>query len=226
MAKKSTPIDTAMIERASRFDVTIFLGKGKYRTEPLSTLVEARQRAPSIAAEVSNGRRAMIYAVTPEGRSTFVPDSYRPTEAQAAAEAAQAPEEIPAAFVAALGPRAAGRPAEGPDRPKTHRPLGKRSAALADAERGVLPAAPDFSAETHKRFRGKLAEVVAMAEASDIAGLEAFKINPVSSSPKAIDKYRGLCVIALKARAGAKKGPPDGRMPRDRGGHLAGPLFP
>lgn len=78
---------------------------------------------------------------------------------------------------------------------------GKRAAALEAAQRGELPAAPDFSAETHKRFRPKLAQVVAMAEAGDLAGLEAFQINPVSSSPKAIAKYRDLAVIALKAQA-------------------------
>ena len=81
---------------------------------------------------------------------------------------------------------------------------GKRAAILAAAERGELPSPPDFSAETHKRFRGKLAEVVALAEAGNVAGLEAFPINPISSSPKAIAKYRDLAVIALKAR-GAQK---------------------
>lgn len=80
---------------------------------------------------------------------------------------------------------------------------GKRAAALEAAQRGELPAAPDFSAETHKRFRGKLAEVVALAEAGDIAALQAFPINPISSSPKAIAKYRDLAVIALEARKAA-----------------------
>lgn len=78
---------------------------------------------------------------------------------------------------------------------------GKRAAILEAAQRGDLPAAPDFSAETHKRFRAKLAEIVAAAEAGDIAKLKAFTINPVSSSPKAMAKYRDLAVIALEARA-------------------------
>lgn len=82
---------------------------------------------------------------------------------------------------------------------------GKRASILEAAQRGELPAAPDFSAETHKRFRAKLAAVVAATEAGDLDALRAFQINPVSSSPKAIAKYRDLAVIALEARA-AKAG--------------------
>jgi hypothetical protein len=78
---------------------------------------------------------------------------------------------------------------------------GKRAAALAAAQRGEIPSAPDFSAETHKRFRAKLAEVEALVEAGDIAGLKTFEINPVSTSPKAIARFRDLAVIALEARA-------------------------
>jgi hypothetical protein len=81
--------------------------------------------------------------------------------------------------------------------------IGKRQAILDQAETGALPPAPDFSKPTHARFRAKLAQIVAMAEASDIAGLQALEINPVSSSPKALARYRDLCVIAITARMGA-----------------------
>jgi hypothetical protein len=79
------------------------------------------------------------------------------------------------------------------------RPLGKRAQIEADARAGKLPEPPDFSAETHKRFRNKLAAVVELARAGDLNGLRAFQINPVSSSPKAIARYRDLCVMALEA---------------------------
>ena len=79
--------------------------------------------------------------------------------------------------------------------------IGKRQAILDQAQTGVLPQAPDFSKPTHARFRAKLAQIVALAEAGDIAGLQAFEINPVSSSPKAMARYRDLCVIAITARA-------------------------
>ncbi len=80
------------------------------------------------------------------------------------------------------------------------RPLGKRAAIEAAAREGKLPEPPDFSAETHKRFRNKLASVIELAKAGDLKGLRAFEINPVSSSPKAIARYRDLCIIALEAR--------------------------
>jgi len=79
--------------------------------------------------------------------------------------------------------------------------VGKRQAILDQAQTGALPQAPDFSKPTHARFRAKLAQIVALAEVGDIAALQAFEINPVSSSPKAIARYRDLCVIAITARA-------------------------
>jgi hypothetical protein len=62
-----------------------------------------------------------------------------------------------------------------------------------------LPAPPNFEAATHERFRPKLAELVKLAKAGDVAGLRTFPINPISSSPKAMARYRDLCVIALGA---------------------------
>jgi hypothetical protein len=77
---------------------------------------------------------------------------------------------------------------------------GKRAAMEAAAREGRLPEPPDFTADTHKRFRNKLASVVELAKAGDLKGLRTFEINPVSSSPKAIARYRDLCVVALRAR--------------------------
>ena len=77
----------------------------------------------------------------------------------------------------------------------------KRQAIRDQAQTGALPQAPDFSKPTHARFRAKLAQILALAEAGDIAGLQAVEIYPVSSSPKAMARYRDLCVIAITARA-------------------------
>jgi hypothetical protein len=82
-----------------------------------------------------------------------------------------------------------------------HAGPGKFAAIREAAERGELPPVPDFSADLHRRNRGRLAQLVAMAEAGDVAGLEAFPIAPNCTSPKAMDRYRNLCVIALKTRA-------------------------
>lgn len=90
--------------------------------------------------------------------------------------------------------------------PKADRkPSGKRAEILAAAQAGTIPDAPDFSAETHSRYRKKLGEIVALVEAGNIEALKAFPINPISSSPKAMDKYRNLAVIALEARASRKE---------------------
>ena len=77
---------------------------------------------------------------------------------------------------------------------------GKRQAAIEQAQAGALPAAPDFSKPTHARFRAKLAKLVALAEAGDVESLKAIAINPVSTSPKAMARYRDLAIIAIEAR--------------------------
>ncbi len=79
--------------------------------------------------------------------------------------------------------------------------VGKWQAIIDQAQTGALPPAPDFSKPTHARFRAKLAQIVALAEPGDIAALQAFEINPVSSSPKAIARYRDLALIAITARS-------------------------
>ena len=100
-------------------------------------------------------------------------------------------------------PDPAGEPITAPvDEPKAAitPQVGKRQAIVDLAQSGTLPTAPNFSKPTHARFRAKLAQIVALAEAGDIASLQAFEINPVSSSPKAMARYRDLCVIAITAR--------------------------
>ncbi len=81
--------------------------------------------------------------------------------------------------------------------------IGKRQAIRDQTQTGALPNAPDFSKPTHARLRAKLAQIVVLAEADDIAALQAFEINPVSSSPKAMARYRDLCVTAITARTEA-----------------------
>lgn len=73
--------------------------------------------------------------------------------------------------------------------------------AAEAAAKGKLPAAPDFSAATHAPYRKKLAALVELAKAGDAKGLKAVAINPTSSSPKALARYRDLCLVALAARA-------------------------
>jgi hypothetical protein len=82
-------------------------------------------------------------------------------------------------------------------------PTGKRAAIEEAARRGHLPPPPDFSAPTHARFRAKLAKLVALAEAGDAEGLKAIAINPISTSPRAMARYRDLALLAIEAKRGA-----------------------
>ena len=139
-----------------------------------------------LAARIGDGRAALAFTSImtadtfeqAEARLTLVLDYGNPDPAGEPITAAE--EE----------PKAAPAPA-----------VGKRQAILDQAQTGAPPQPPDFSKPTHARFRAKLAQIVALAEAGDIAGLQAFEINPVSSSPKAMARYRDLCVIAITARA-------------------------
>ncbi len=79
------------------------------------------------------------------------------------------------------------------------------NAAEEKANKGIMPTAPDFSAPTHERFRPLLAEVKAAAAKRDVAALKAVKIAPISSSPKAVKRYRDLCVKALTSKPSAAK---------------------
>jgi hypothetical protein len=76
----------------------------------------------------------------------------------------------------------------------------------AKARQGELPPPPDFSAPTHARFRAKLAALVELVGKADATGLRAISINPISSSPKALARYRDLAVLAIEARARLRKG--------------------
>lgn len=77
------------------------------------------------------------------------------------------------------------------------------TAAEEAAAKGKMPKAPDFSAPTHERFRPLLAEVVKAAVDGNAEALRKIKVNPVSSSPKAVDRFRKLCLKALTAKKAA-----------------------
>lgn len=205
MKAKSHAADAANAEilaRAEKFRIHLFLGVGKYARAEAPTLAEAQAAAKRMEAEHPNGRKALIYGVSPEGRQAlYVPQS--PTQEVPMAKPKKAATK-PAKAVKAAKPKAARNPrprAEASQPRPAARHAGKRAAIEEAAKNGTLPSAPDFSADTHKRFRGKLAEVKALVDAGNIDALKAFEINPISSSPKAIAKYRDLAVIALEANA-------------------------
>jgi hypothetical protein len=101
----------------------------------------------------------------------------------------------------AKAPRARARPPRPPARPARAASAAKSSPPPNAAS---CPPCRNFSAATHARFRPKLTEVVALVEAGDIEGLRAYAYKgSLSSSPRAIMRYRDLSLVALEARAAA-----------------------
>lgn len=240
MPAKVHPADEAaarIIARAQRFEIALFQGQGRYAKAEAPTLPQAREVAARLEAEIANGKRAMIYALTPEGRSALVTDATETAmetremqiytkkfNARRAAQRAGIPDDrievlrTPTGYVwrdtgpKALAPaeaEAAPTPSAEAEPAATLKPAAPKRKRIdydkleAEAHKGQLPEPPDFSAPTHARFRNKLAKLTELAGAGDIGALRAFEINPVSSSPKAMARYRDLCVIALEARAEA-----------------------
>jgi nicotinamidase-related amidase len=166
----------AKIKAAKEFTVFVMVGGQKlHSTHP--TLKEAGQKALSILKDQK--KRPLVSAIGKDGSETVIIETVWK-------QAASAPAKKPKAE---------------PGKDKAATPQGKRAAVQTAAEAGILPPAPDFTANTHARFRPKLEELKKLVAAKDIKGLKAFAINPVSSSPKALDKFRNLSVIALEAQA-------------------------
>jgi hypothetical protein len=133
--------------------------------------------------ETAEGRLvAEIDACEPDGPAEPVPPPVAPKQA---AEPAPVVEQ-------------SAEPAPAPSAPRRRRDADVE----AKARQGELPPPPDFSAPTHARFRAKLAALVELAGKADATGLRAIAINPVSSSPKALARYRDLAVLAIEAREG------------------------
>lgn len=62
----------ALIARAVRFDIAVFLGVGNYANATAATLAEAALIAKYLADDVNNGRPAIIYAMTADDRQALV----------------------------------------------------------------------------------------------------------------------------------------------------------
>jgi hypothetical protein len=151
----------------------------------------AAQIGPARAAEAASAIFAAPGFEPAEGRLVAEIEADTP---EIAVEPAPATDPTPA-VITRTAP--ASKPAAEPN-PQRRR----RDAELeANARQGELPPPPDFSAPTHSRFRNKLEGLIALAERGDAEALRAVTINPVSSSPKALARYRDLCVTALDARS-------------------------
>ncbi len=176
MPKKLHPADAAdraKISTATHFNVHLRRSPTSKINREAATLADAAQITDEITAEFE--KAPMVYAITPDKMTVFVPK-----------------EMVDAAR----------KRRQGSQQRRSRKAGGKRAAALEAAQRGVLPDPPDFSAATHRRFRPKLAKLIELVEAGDIDGLKAIEIKPISSSPKAMARFRYLSLIALAAASG------------------------
>lgn len=202
-----------VLASATKFAASLFIGRGKYANAEANTLEEIQTLAEKLKADHPTITSRPIITAFDESGNTAVlggKAKSKPAKKPAAPKAPKANGKAKAKTVAAKPAKPAAKPAKakGPKAisvAKVGGSLGKRAEVLASAEAGTLPTAPDFSAPTHARFLKKHAELVALVAAGDLKALKAFPINPISSSPKALARYRDLAVTALEAQAKAAK---------------------
>ena len=157
----------------------------------------AEQRFPS---SDKAGAASMLLRITEAGLRAL---GIEP-EAERRAKAADAPDDaLEAAMEAQRNSRAADAVAcITANAPRSGRAFWR--AAEEAAARGEIPPAPDFSAPTHAPYRRKLEKLLALAQAGDAAGLRAVAINPISTSPKALARWRDLAVRAIETRGAVR----------------------
>jgi hypothetical protein len=92
-SKKTHPadmIDLAAIPTCKKFCTTI-LKNNAMATQEFPTLAAARIEKVKLDATANNGRKAMIYGLAADGRTIFIPDSYKEGDTAPAAAAPAKP---------------------------------------------------------------------------------------------------------------------------------------
>jgi hypothetical protein len=148
-------------------------------------------------------------AIPPLAPVTRVPSKGAKPAAPKAAKAPKLAGKREAARLAKIAAADARNKAPKPPKaPRVVKPTGQRAAVETAAAAGKLPTPPDFSADTHKRFRKTLEGLVAAAKAGNLKALKADTTERKSSSRNAICRYRDLCIVALEAQRKAAKPAP------------------
>lgn len=161
--------DLALIPACKKFTATILKGNKQHTTEHAS-LDAARIEAARLNATANNGRKALVYAITDDGRAILVPALYGRTPADAGSEAAKADDKA--------------RDAK-PQGPKTGTPSeAEVAAAKAEAaERAALKAKP---AKPEKAAKPAKAEKPAK-KAKAAKPAKAAKAKPAKEGPSKVD---------------------------------------
>lgn len=135
--------------------------------------------------------------MTPEERRAADADRKRRERAAAklAAVAAEKAKPEPKAEKPKAAPPAVGKPLKPSEYHRYDWP-----AAEAKAAKGIVPAAPDFSANTHRYKRPIMDAVAKAARARDLDTLSRIRVQGNSTSPRAIKRYQALCIAALRVK--------------------------
>ena len=135
--KKIHPADAAalaLIPACKKFTATI-LKNNKPQTAEFDTLGGARIEAARLNATANNGRKALVYAITGEGRAILVPASYgEPNPAKAADAPAKATTKPAKADNRKAKPAKAAKLR--PRRPRRSRKASRRSRSSSPCYRG------------------------------------------------------------------------------------------
>ena len=157
-------------------------------------------RAPARVAALESLGDAAVELADPAAIAAAI-SAARPTRRKVTLSGGKlaAPAIDPADFPANDEPPVKARRAPKADRPAT---LTIKAQREAKAAAGDLPTPPTFPEhKTWNTCRNKLAAVVALVDAGDVAALRALTIPTYDTGVKAIARFRDLAVIALEARA-------------------------
>jgi hypothetical protein len=121
-AKKAHAADVALIPACKKFTATI-LKDNKPQTFEFDTLAGARLEAEKLNATANNGRKALVYAITAEGRAILVPAIKAAVKEAALAKAK-----------AAKAPAKKAAPAKAPANKAKAKPAAKTAAAGSKVE--------------------------------------------------------------------------------------------
>jgi hypothetical protein len=129
--KKTHPADVAdlaLIPACKKFTATI-LKDNKPQTTEFDSLDAARIEAAKLNATANNGRKALVYAITADGRAILVPALYGRTPADAGSEAAKADDKARDAKAKPAKAAKAAKPAKAPAKKAKAKPAAKKTAA-------------------------------------------------------------------------------------------------
>ncbi|SIO50062.1 hypothetical protein SAMN05443247_06621 [Bradyrhizobium erythrophlei] len=129
--KKTHPADIAdlaLIPACKKFTATI-LKDNKPQTTEFDSLDAARIEAAKLNATANNGRKALVYAITADGRAILVPALYGRTPADAGSEAAKADDKARDAKAKPAKAAKAAKPAKAPAKKAKAKPAAKKTAA-------------------------------------------------------------------------------------------------